>query len=259
MMTRVCHAKDWGTGDELNNHLLGYLSQLQIHHIFPKALLREHGYARRQINAIANFTFLTQDTNLEVSRRDPGEYFSEYEKHNPGTIATHWIPMDRNLRRPGNYLKFLSGRRRLLAEAANGFLEKLAQGTMPEVIDAKKLDVIESTVAIAPGSFEDDEEEERVVRCNEWVVKKGLPPGELSFEVLDRETSGVAATLDLAWPGGLQEGLSDPVALLIEEGPEVEEAANNAGFRFFTSLRSFKRYVNVEILADAEEPVAASY
>jgi len=38
MMTRVCHARDWGTGDELTNHLLGHLSSLQIHHFFPKEI-----------------------------------------------------------------------------------------------------------------------------------------------------------------------------------------------------------------------------
>lgn len=252
MMTRVCHAKDWGTGDELTNHLLGHLAQLQIHHIFPKALLKEHGYSRKQINAIANFTFLTQETNLEVTKRDPNEYFRVYEKRSPGTIATHWIPTDPKLWKVENYLEFLAERRRLLAEAANAFLHKLAKGTMPEEFDTEKVNVIERAAELIPGSVEDDEEEERLMRCNEWVVKKGLPEGELSHEVLDRDSGEVLATLDLAWPNGLQEGLSDPVALLIDEGPEVEAVANNAGFRYFTSVSAFKKYVQTEILASPE-------
>ena len=36
MMTRVGHTRDWETGVELTNHLLGRLSSLQVHHIFPK-------------------------------------------------------------------------------------------------------------------------------------------------------------------------------------------------------------------------------
>ena len=83
LMTRVCHARDWGTGDELTAHLLGHLSSLQVHHIFPKALLYKHGYSRREVNAIANFTFLTQETNLEVSNKDPAKYLPAYEKQTP--------------------------------------------------------------------------------------------------------------------------------------------------------------------------------
>jgi hypothetical protein len=50
-------------------------------------------------------------------------------------------------------------------------------------------------------------------------------------------------------PDGLQEGYSQPVALLIGEGQETEEAANRMGFRFFTNLESFRAYVEREVLA----------
>ena len=49
MMTRACHAQDWGTGVELSAYLLGHLSRLQIHHIFPKALLYKHGYKKAEV------------------------------------------------------------------------------------------------------------------------------------------------------------------------------------------------------------------
>lgn len=58
MLTRVCHAADLESGIELSNHLLGHLQTLQVHHIFPKKILYEHGYDRPQVNAIANFTSL---------------------------------------------------------------------------------------------------------------------------------------------------------------------------------------------------------
>ena len=73
MLTRVWHAKDWETGVELSNHLLGHLSSLQVHHIFPKALLYQHGFKTSEVNTIANFTFLTQETNLHISDRAPEE------------------------------------------------------------------------------------------------------------------------------------------------------------------------------------------
>jgi hypothetical protein len=54
----------------------------------------------------------------------------------------------------------------------------------------------------------------------------------------------------LAWANGLQEGLSQPVALLIDEEKETEEVVNNAGFRFFTDFNEFQKYVKSDILAE---------
>ena len=55
----------------------GKLTSLQVHHIFPKALLRKNGFDRNEINALANFCFLTQDTNLKIGMRDPADYLPE--------------------------------------------------------------------------------------------------------------------------------------------------------------------------------------
>lgn len=256
MMTRVLHARDWGTGDELTNHLLGHLSRLEVHHIFPKALLYEHGYKKRQVNAIANFTFLTQETNLEVSKKNPADYLLVYEARTPGAIESHWIPMDPELWKPENYLDFLAERRKLLAKAANDFLARLSAGSIPTVVSPDEAQFVERAVAYVPGGIDDDDEEARLARCNEWVMNRGLPAGDLSYELVNEHSGEPVAILDLAWPNGLQEGLSQPVALLIGEGEDVEEAASQAGFRFFSSVRAFRRYVREEVLADSElEPV----
>ena len=95
MMTRVCKAKDWVTGVELSAYLLGHLSRLQIHHIFPKAPLYKQGYRKAEVNAIANFTFLTQETNLAISNRNPLEYLEEYAANFPVVVEWHRVPMDR--------------------------------------------------------------------------------------------------------------------------------------------------------------------
>jgi len=55
---------------------------------------------------------------------------------------------------------------------------------------------------------------------------------------------------DLAWPSGIQEELSQPVAVLINEGSEVVAIASQAGYRCFLSAAEFKRYVEREILAE---------
>ena len=43
----------------------------------------------------------------------------------------------------------------------------------------------------------------------------------------------------------------DTVALLINEGQEVEEAVNRAGYLFFTEVDAFHAYVLKEILANS--------
>ena len=253
MMTRACHAKDWGTGDELTNHLLGHLAQLQIHHFFPKALLYKHGYRKREVNAIANFTFLTQETNLEVSKRDPTEYVPHYEERTPGAIETHWISTDPELLKLENYHDFLADRRKRLADTANEFLDKLVGGQVPDPVDMEEADFVQRAVDFVPGSIESDEEEARLEKCNRWCVKRGLPEGEISYELVHLETGKQLAFLDLAWPNGLQSGLTQPVCVLIDEGEDVEDAASLAGYRCFSTIRAFHTYVKDEILAGQDE------
>jgi len=77
------------------------------------------------------------------------------------------------------------------------------------------------------------------------------------FELADPDTGDPIAIFDLAWEKGLQEGLSDPVALLLDEPPATLALANAHGFRYFTGIDAFKRYVETEILA-IREPVAAA-
>ena len=89
MLTRVWHTRDWETGIELSNHLLGHLSKLQLHHIFPKSVLYEHGYDKTQVNALANFTFLTKETNLKVSNQEPANYLEIYAVKHPGVVKSH--------------------------------------------------------------------------------------------------------------------------------------------------------------------------
>lgn len=253
MLTRTSHSLDWGTGVELSHHLLGYMNRLELHHIFPKSLLYDHGYARPDVNAIANFTFLTKDTNLLVSNRDPSEYLPEYAAKHPGALESHWIPMDPALWRVERYFDFLAERRRLLAEAANRFLEGLVAGQMPEQPTGPS--VLDRALGAAPGGHAGEDEERAIQECNAWVVSQGLPEGEQLYELRDRETDEPIAILDLAWPAGMQEGLSQPVALLVDEDREVEDAANRMGYRYFTDIEVFKEYVRREVLA--EEPSAA--
>lgn len=246
MLTRVWKALDWGSGVELSNNLLGGQSRLHLHHIFPKRLLYDHDYQRGEVNALANMTFLTQETNLNISDRPPAEYLPEIEAQHPGVLASHWIPMDPELWKADHFISFLDARQNLLADAANRFLDSLLQGALPEagatgsVLDAHSR---------APGGIVDSREEALLEETQEWVSEQGFADGEMLYELVNDNTGEIIDVLDLAWPEGLQTGLSTPVALLINEADETLHAAQRHGFRYFTDTGSFKRYVEKDLLS----------
>ena len=247
LLTRVREARDWGTGLPLKASLLGQINKLQIHHIFPKSLLYKHGYLRSQVNALGNYCFLTQDTNLVIGNRRSEEYLPEVQRNHLGALASQWIPMDERLWRIENYLEFLAARRELLATAANEFLNSLLAGSAPSADGDVEAD--DRSPLVIPGGIADETESDLLLRTNIWVLEQGLPEGEMLFELIDPETEQPIALLDLAWPEGLQTGLSVPVALLIDEEMMVLEKASAAGFRCFSNEEDFRHYVEVEIMA----------
>jgi hypothetical protein len=253
ILTRVLKARDWGNGAlELNMHMFGKLNWLQVHHIFPKALLYRQGYNRGEVNAVANFCFLTQQSNLAISDRAPEDYFAEVEQHFPGALASQWVPMDRELWRVDRYLDFLAARRELLAQAANRFLDGLIDGSShSERVSDPALERGVPRLELPGGA--DAEELKIIEECNAWFEAQGLPRGDVLHELVDGETGTPLAIIDLAWPRGIQEGLSQPVALLLNESEEVEELVNQAGYRYFTSDLDLCVYAEREILARDEQ------
>ncbi len=250
MLTRVGESQDWGTGIKLKSNMLGKMSSLEVHHIFPKAQLYKLDYRRPEVNALANFCFQTKDTNLKISDARPEAYFPEIEEKHPGALASQWIPMDERLWRMENYHEFLEARRELLAKETNRFLNELLHGDERWMVSGEPAAMRNDSVSV-PGGIESEEEERQLEEINEWVVGKGLPRGEISFDMANLETGAQEAILDLVWPNGLQEGLSEPVAVLLNEPAEVMNIASSRGYRCFTSVARFKKYVRTEVMADS--------
>ena len=163
-----------------------------------------------------------------------------------GVLESHWIPMDSELWKLDNYPEFLAERRRLLAAAANRFLDSLASGTISD--GSADSGALRWTPPL--GGIVSSDEEQVLIDTSIWMTEQGLPEGELAYELVDERSGELMVTLDLAWPDGIQEGFSSPVALLIDEGLEVERLVNQAGYRSFTSPQELKSYVRVEILGD---------
>lgn len=236
MLTRVLEAKDWASGVPLSKNSLGGAANLDVHHIFPKSLLYEAGHSRPEVNAIANFTFLTQETNIKVSNRRPQDYIPEYEAMHPGAVAGHWIPMDPDFWTIDRYAEFLERRRSLLANAANDFLRELYSGHMTGD------DITPVSVAVDDADAQDDATEEAMIAdIRSWMIEQGLDAGQIDYALPDGN-GNQPVILDLAWPNGVQPGLTDRVALLLNEPPEVAEAAGNYSYVPYTDASKFRAY-----------------
>jgi hypothetical protein len=217
-----------------------------VHHIFPKAQLYKRNYKRPEVNALANFCFLTKDANLDISDRLPEEYFPRIEQTHPGALASQWIPTDPALWKIANFREFLEARKSLLAEEVNKRMAELLHG---------ETRWLEGSIAAVPaalsvgGGITSEEEEEQLETLNDWMDTQGLPRGVLAYDFADPATGEQKAVFDLAWPNGIQEELSQPVVILLNEGSETLAIASQAGYRCFTAIADCQRYVHSEILA----------
>jgi Protein of unknown function DUF262 len=238
MLTRVQGARDFASGLPLHSHLLGHLTSLQIHHIFPKAVLYAAGYHRSQVNAVANFCFLTQDANLAIGKRAPEDYFGEVERRHPGALASQWIPQDPSLWRIDRYPDFLAARRELLATAANTFLAQLRAGGAPGAGEP-----LGRRTAVVHEMEEPDDRIDQVMALIAELIELGCADPAVDCEVADPATGQVLAVAEACWPEGLQPGQGSPVVLELD--PEEADLARltELGYEVFTSIDSLRGYV----------------
>lgn len=242
LLTRVHGARDFGTGLPLHAQMLGHLATLQVHHIFPKALLYEDGYARSQVKAVANFCFLTQQTNLAIGKRRPEDYFAATEAEHPGALASQWIPTDRTLWRVERYGDFLAARRTLLADAANGFLNELRSGAgAPSSVRVERVAVVADS---------DDERDERVSAVDAAVAELmslGFAAPERDQEINDPADGRVLAVAEAHWAAGLQPGLGPPVALELDRDEMNQERLEELGYQVFTTVTALRSYASQRV------------
>ena len=274
-LTRVGGARNFCDGAELKAGLLGKGAQMEVHHIFPKAVLYEAEYTKPHVNALGNLCFLTAECNKWIGAACPAErspyvrgkhdpdlrriglegYFAFVREKNPGVLESQWIPMDEDLWRVKNYPAFLEARRSLLADAANLHLAALYPG------HAEILDAVDEPlrVTVPPASrphFSSADEELILEELQDWMSGRGLAPGEFGYELRDAATEQAVAIIDLAWPNGLPEGRGRPVALLLNESAETYRAVSQAGFDCHTSVEAFKEYVDGQIVGEVTTAVA---
>lgn len=116
-------AVDWFSGIPIGKDVAGEEHQVEIHHIFPKKVLKDiGGVKRKDRDEIANLAFLAAKPNKTISARRPDEYLAEIAKAHPERLESQCIPMDRELWTPERFQDFLAARRTLLAGSLNKML-----------------------------------------------------------------------------------------------------------------------------------------
>lgn len=253
MLTRTLRAQDLGDGIPLSQSLLGHNTRLEVHHIFPKARLYAADYERADVNAVANFCFLTKGSNLQISDRDPAVYFREVEEAQPGALASQWIPMDEDLWQASRYLDFLAARRELLAEAVNGFLHTLAD-TTGSGIEVPEQEAVTIAPSVEP---EADPETDDLRELVEWVHDQGYAKGAIDQEVIHPVTGEVVAMAEAFWPQGLQEGLDSPVMLELDPEPDTLNTLSALGILVFTTTEALREHVSSLDYESIEDLVGA--
>lgn len=120
-------AKDWLSELQLSDKHIGRAHTIQYHHIFPKSLLHEANYEKKEINEIANMAFIGGKTNRHILNKEPAQYLEKeiLEKRGENALTSQLIPLDKNLWEMKNYRDFLAYRRSKIAEAINEFMDRL--------------------------------------------------------------------------------------------------------------------------------------
>jgi hypothetical protein len=129
-------ARDWNSNIAIALSHSGVQDKLQFHHIFPKALLSQHGYAQREIDDIANLAFISGNTNLKILAKPPSVYLAK-KRDEIGSEIFHaqCIPTEDRLLDTDNYQVFLAHRRQLIAERLNAFLGTAEESIAPRPVD----------------------------------------------------------------------------------------------------------------------------
>jgi hypothetical protein len=118
---RHAGAMDWWTNVSLSSTNLGTEHALELHHIFPKARVKDT-YPRKDVNELANMAFLSKRANLEISANEPAKYL-------PGIavdrLERQFVPLEPSLWTLDRFQEFSAARRDLLATGINEFLKTL--------------------------------------------------------------------------------------------------------------------------------------
>ncbi|MCK7581640.1 MAG: hypothetical protein MZV65_42495 [Chromatiales bacterium] len=121
------------------------------------------------MNALANFCFLTKDTNLDDQRHACRRCISRRSRRaHPGALASQWIPNDPELWKIDRFRDFLEARKVLLAAELNRRMEALLHGD--SALARRHRNACRPRRPKSCGGINSAEEEAELEALNEWMT-----------------------------------------------------------------------------------------
>jgi hypothetical protein len=112
-----------------------------IHHIFPRDLLKKAGLSRSQYNQIANYAYTQEEINIKIGNKSPSIYFADIQAQCNGGPVKYGAILDMDTLRTNladnclpepifgmdesRFEDFLKARRQLMATKIRGYYEVL--------------------------------------------------------------------------------------------------------------------------------------
>ncbi len=118
-------ARDWNTDLVISMKHPGKKDKIEFHHIFPKNILKNK-YDRKEINDIANLTFIGKVTNIKISDQNPDVYLEKIiTERGTSILEEHCIPTDKELWNVDKFIDFTNKRREHLLGLINDYLDNI--------------------------------------------------------------------------------------------------------------------------------------
>jgi hypothetical protein len=119
-------AKDWFSGVRLGYFKDNEVNRdfaIEVHHFFPRSLLKSVGHGEDEREALANIVFINPGTNKRL-REEPYIYIKKY-RINKQELVKQFIPLDEQLWKVENYEAFLDVRSGMIATELTNFMKNL--------------------------------------------------------------------------------------------------------------------------------------
>jgi hypothetical protein len=109
-----------GLSDLFSGLKISYQTNVDQHHILPRAQFTEH--KRVSADTVANIAFITGGANRSVGAASPDIYLGEIKQK---ILGGQCIPLDKDIWRIDRAEEFWRRRGELLAKAFNGYLREM--------------------------------------------------------------------------------------------------------------------------------------
>lgn len=104
-----------GTTVDLGVALSSY-NRKEYHHVFPNVFLNKLGMKKEKRFSIVNFCFLPSDSNKQISRKSPSDYFFSLVPSNSFSdiLQSNLLPLKKDIYKTDDYDAFLQRRAELV-------------------------------------------------------------------------------------------------------------------------------------------------